>query len=343
MRILVTGGNGLLGRNLIPELQSRGGDVRILALAEEDTSWLQQRNVEVYRGDVREPQCLAEPMRGVDTVFHLAGMMGLWRPMDDYRAVNVRGTEHVALAALEAGVRRMVHVSSWTVYGMGLRSPAREDAPLRPFAEPYGVTKAESETVIRQLVASRGLKAIIVRPDTFYGPGDRVHFGRMADRLKAGKAIVIGSGANILPFVYVSDVARGLVLASEAPRAVGQAYNIASDRPWTQEQMLRAIAGGIGAQPARLHVPYRLMFTGAAVAEGATALLMPKRKPPVTRLAVNIFGTSNPHSIEKAQTELGYEPRTPLAEGVRLTAEWYVGQGAQRSAMPAKAGAESRI
>ena len=326
----------------MPELQSLGGDVRVLAIAEEDTSWLQERNVEVFRGDVRDPKTLLEPIRGVDTVFHLAGLMGVWRPMADYRAVNVQGTVNVALAALGAGVRRMVHVSSWTVYGMGLRSPAREDAPLRPFAEPYSVTKVESEAVIRRLVASRGLQAIIVRPDTFYGPGDRVHFERMADRLKNGTALVIGSGRNVLPFMYVSDVARGLVLASQATRAVGQVYNIAGDRPITQEQMLRAIADAIGARPARLHVPYLLMFAGASAAEGASALLMPRRKPPVTRLAVNIFGTSNPHDAEKARTELGFQPKVSLEEGVRLTAEWYLGRRAESSASPSTAGVESR-
>ena len=326
VNVLVTGGNGLLGRHLLPELQARGGNVRVLALAEEDTSWLKEQNVEVYVGDVRDPSTLKSPMRGVDTVFHLAGMIGLWRSLDDYHSVNVQGTENIALAALEAGVRRMVHVSSWTVYGMGLREPAREDAPHRPFAEPYGVTKARSEKVIRRLVSSRGLPAVIVRPDTFFGPGDRLHYTRLADRLKAGKGLVIGSGSNTLPFVYVSDAARGLILASQAREAKGQAYNIASDHPFTQEQMLDAIAEAVGAPAPRLHVPFHLMYGGAAFVEMMSSVLIPTRQPLVTRLGVLVFGANNPHSIEKAQLELGYQPTVPIAEGIKMTAAWYSGQ-----------------
>ncbi|HKC73392.1 MAG TPA: NAD-dependent epimerase/dehydratase family protein, partial [Chloroflexota bacterium] len=166
MEILITGGNGLLGRHLVPALHARGDSVRVLALPGEDTTWLEQRHVAIYRGDVRRPDTLVAPLHGVDTVFHLAGMMGVWRPMQDYYAVNVAGTENVCRAALAAGVRRLVHVSSWTVYGMALPTPAREDFPLAPFPEPYAVTKAEGDRVVQRLIAHDHLPAAIIRPGT---------------------------------------------------------------------------------------------------------------------------------------------------------------------------------
>ena len=328
MEILITGGNGLLGHHLVPELQQRGHSVRVLVLPQERTNWLEERGVAVYRGNVCEPDTLDEPMRGVDRVFHLAGMMGAWLPMRDYRATNVLGTENVCRAALTAGVERLVHVSSWTVYGMGLKSPADENAPFAPFYEPYAVTKTEGEQVVWRFIEHGKLPATIIRPDTFFGPGDRLHFSRMAERLKSGTAIIVGSGHNILPFVYVSDVVQGLILAGDNPRAVGRAYNIASDHPFTQGEMWRAIAGEFGVRPPLVHVPYTALYPAAAIIERAAILARTKKQPIITRLGVKVFGDHNPHSIERARRELGYAPQVSLAEGVRLSAAAFQHQAA---------------
>ena len=327
MEILITGGNGLLGRHLVPSLLERGDSVRVLVLPSEDASWLEDRGVAVYRGDVRLPDTLSAPVRGVDAVLNLAGMMGVWRPLADYRAVNVTGTQNVCEAALAGGVSRLVHVSSWTVYGMALGEPAREDFPLKPFMEPYAVTKAEGDRVVQRMITEQRLPAVIIRPGTFFGPGDRLHFGRMADRVRADKAIVVGSGDNALPFVYVSDVVQGLLLALDRERAVGQAYNITTDQPLSQVQLLRAIACAIDAAPPRVNVPYRLLYAGAFVAERLAAVARIKGPPLVTRLGVKLFGTDNRHAIDKAREELGYEPQVPLEEGVSLAARWYLGHG----------------
>jgi nucleoside-diphosphate-sugar epimerase len=279
--------------------------------------------VTVYSGDIRQPEALMEPMQGVASVFHLAAMMGVWRPMQDYYAVNVTGTENVCRAALKARVRRLVHISSWTAYGMNLGRPATEDLPLTPRKEPYAATKAEGDKLVQRLIAEEGLPAVIIRPGTFFGPGDRLHFGRIADRLRSGRWITIGSGRNALPFVYVTDVIQGLLLASNQERAVGQAYNITNDRPMTQQEAWRAIADEIGARPPRIRVPYHALFAAGYAAEQVAKVRHAQNQPIVTRLGVMLFGGDNRHSIEKARRELGYMPQVPLREGVRLAAAWY--------------------
>jgi len=238
---LVIGGNGFLGRHLVPALQDRGDSLRVLALPTEDTSWLEGRGVIVHRGDIREPGTLVAPMRGVDRVVHLAGMMGVWRPMEDYRAVNVTGTENVCRAVLNTRAR-LLHVSSWTVYGMGLGKTVREDFTLRPLPEPYAITKAAGDKAVRRMIAEDHLPAVIIRPGTIFGPGDQLNFGRTADRLRAGRQIIVGRGNNAVPFVYVTDVVQGLLLALDNHHALGHAYNITNDRPLTQQQLLNAIA-----------------------------------------------------------------------------------------------------
>jgi nucleoside-diphosphate-sugar epimerase len=336
MDVLITGGNGLLGRHLVAALQERGDEVRVLALPGEDASHLEERGVRIYRGDIREEQTLSAAMPGVDAVLHLAGMMGVWRPLADYHAVNVTGAESVCRAALAAGAK-LVHVSSWTVYGMDLGRPATEDFPLAPFREPYALTKAAGDALVQRMIAEDGLRASIVRPGTFFGPGDRLHFGRLADRLRDGKGVIVGAGDNALPFVYVTDVVDGLLLALDDDRALGGAYNITNDEPLTQAQLLNAIADAIGAKPPRIHVPYRPLYAAGWAAERVGALRRSQRQPMVTRLGVKLFGTDNRHSIDKARSELGFTPRAKLADGVQMAAAWYLSQDDGPVAAPAMA------
>lgn len=331
MDVLITGGNGLLGHHLVSALLERGDCVRVLALPGEDASWLERQGVAVYRGDVRRPETLTAPVSGTRAVLHLAGMMGVWRPMEDYHAVNVTGTENVCRAALSEGVGRVVHVSSWTVYGMDLGVPAREDFLLKPFHEPYAVTKAAGDKAVQRMIAEEHLPAVIIRPGTFFGPGDRLHFGRLADRLREGKGVIVGPGDNALPFVYVTDVVQGLLLALDHSRAIGHAFNISTDRPLTQQQLLEAIARETCASPPRVHVPYRSLYTAGYLAERLAMASGSKGQPIVTRLGIKLFGTDNRHAIDKAREELGYHPRVDLHDGVRLAADWYLARG-QRDA-----------
>jgi nucleoside-diphosphate-sugar epimerase len=323
MKILITGGNGFLGRNLILALQERGDCVCVLALPTEDTTWLEKRGVEVFRGDIRTPDMLTAPMYGVDGVFHLAAMIGAWRPMQDYHDVNVTGTGNVCRAALAAGVRRLVHISSAMVYNMAIGRPVTEDDPLEPLDEPYSMTKAEGDKLVQRMIAEDHLPAVIIRPATIFGPGDRLNFGRIADRLRAGKGLIIGSGGNALPLVYVTDMVQGLLLAMDHEHAVGQAYNIGNDQPLIQKVFLSAIAQEIGVAPPRIHVPYFPLYAAAYAAERLATFSGNRIPPFVTRHGIKLYGADNRLSIAKARRDLGYAPQVPIREGVRLAAAWY--------------------
>jgi nucleoside-diphosphate-sugar epimerase len=320
---LITGGTGLVGRHLVMALQERGDAVRALVLPTEDLSWLQERDVAIHRGDIRQPETLTAAMRGVDVVFHLAAMQGQWRPIRDYREANVQGTENVCRAAMAAGARRIVHVSSWTIYGMALHQPAREDSPLAPWHDPYWITKAEGDELVRRMIETEDLPAVIIRPGTIFGPGDRLNFGRIAERLAAGRGVVVGSGRNAVPLIYVTDVVQGLLLAADHERALGQAYNITNDQFLTQGEFLEAIARELGVAPPFIHVPYRALYAAAYLAERIALIPGYGHAPVVTRHGVALFGADSRISIDKARRELGFAPQVPLREGVRLAAAWY--------------------
>jgi nucleoside-diphosphate-sugar epimerase len=323
MKVFITGGNGFVGRHLVVALQQRGDDVRALASPTGNTSWLELRGVEIFRGDVRAPQTLLLPMRGVDAVVHLVAQTRKCGPLQDSYAVNVVGTENVCRAAMTSGVRRIVHASTFTVYNMAVGRPVTEDDPLAPLREAYSTTKAQGDRVVQRMIAEEHLPAVIIRLGALFGPGDDRNFGRLAARVQAGKGIVVGSGDNAVPFVYISDVVQGLRLALDEDRAVGRVYNIGNDQPITQKQFLSAIADDLGVAPRQVHVPYGPMYAAAYVAECLTALSGYRVPPIVTRHGVKILGEDGRLSIARARSELGYTPQVTVRDGVRRTVAWY--------------------
>ncbi|MBV9709374.1 MAG: NAD-dependent epimerase/dehydratase family protein [Ktedonobacteraceae bacterium] len=329
MKVLITGATGLLGGHLIKELQDRNESIRALVLPVENADRLQAQGVEVVRGDITDASTLAPAVKDVDLIFHLAGMMGVWRPLADYRLVNVTGSENLYKAAQVAKVRRFVHTSSHTVYGLGHGRFLTENDPLRPDPDPYSLTKAEGDRLMRRLMLDSDVETVILRPGTFFGPGDRLHFGRMAQKVKDGKGLIIGKGDNALPFCYVTDVVQGFLLAAYHKNAPGNVYNITNDRPLTQLEMFNEIANAVDGKRPTLHLPYLPIYYGSIVAEKVVARIT-RTKPIVTQLGALMFGSDNKHSVEKARRELGFEPKVDLREGIKLAAEWFNAGGMQQ-------------
>jgi nucleoside-diphosphate-sugar epimerase len=297
--------------------------VRVLAVATEDTTWLAAHDVDVFRGDVRNSETLVAPMRGAHGVFHLAAMMGTWRSMRDYHAVNVTGTANVCRAASNSGVSRLIHVSSAMVYDMTADRPVTEDDALAPLHEPYSLTKAAGDQLVHRMICEEQLPAVIIRPGTLIGPGDHLNFGRMADRIRAGKGIIIGKGDNALPLVHISDMVRALLLALDSPDAVGAVYNVGNDQPLSQAQYLSLIAQELGVAAPHIHVHYGSLYAAAYIAERVSTFANHRVRPVLTRHGVKLYGANNRMSIAKARRELGYEPQVSMPEAVRVAGNWY--------------------
>lgn len=140
MKVLITGATGLLGGHLLRTLQQRGEQIRALVLPSENAEKLTAQGVEVLRGDVTDANTLAPAVEDIEIIIHLAGMMGVERPLADYRMVNVTGSGNLYQAAQKAGVRRFVHTSSHTVYGLGYGRFLTEKDALRPDPDPYSLS-----------------------------------------------------------------------------------------------------------------------------------------------------------------------------------------------------------
>jgi nucleoside-diphosphate-sugar epimerase len=135
--------------------------------------------------------------------------------------------------------------------------------------------------------------------------------------------VMIGSGRNHIPLIYVRDVAEGIVLASEQDRAVGRAYLLVNDEPVTQHDYLAAIAAELGVPSPRRRLPYRLALLAGIAAETIGHLSHREQPPPVTRFGIQLLGGENRFVISRAREELGFSPQVNLAEGVRQSIAWY--------------------
>ena len=323
MKTLVTGANGLVGSHLVDLLVQRGESVRALVLPDDPSERLRTGNVEVLRGDLRNAESVVLAVTGVDRVLHCAARKGPWGPWDQYEAVNVQGVRNLLRAAMAAGVRRFVHVSSITVLGSDINGSGDESLPFRHEPNPYTRSKIQAELLLQEEIRRNQAPVTIVRPGLIYGPRDTGSFGRFASLLQQGKMVVIGPGMNHLPLVYVRDVAESILLAAEKSRAIGGAYNIVNDQPVTQREYVAAIATELGVAFPKRHIPYSAALTAARLGESVGHLIRSRRPPPLTRFGAQLLGGENLFSINLARQELGFSPRVNLAEGVRLSVAWF--------------------
>lgn len=321
--ILVTGASGLLGSHLVDALVARGDAVRALLLPGEDPSRLEAQGVEISRGDLTDTASLVAATRGVTLVMNCGARTGPWGDPARYEAINVRGLEALTRAAMDAGASRVAHVSSITVHGNDVRGTADESAPLHEEPNPYTRTKIAGELLLQRMVAEEGAPVVIVRPGWIYGPRDMASFGRFAAMIQRGGMVVVGSGRNHIPLIYVTDVAQGIIRAAEAPQAVGQAYLLVNDERVTQSQYLSQIAKDLNVPAPTRHIPYRFAVAAGASAETAFKLMRRESPPPLMRYGLQLLGGENAFVIAKARRELGFEPQVAMADGVRRSVDWF--------------------
>jgi nucleoside-diphosphate-sugar epimerase len=328
VKVLVTGAAGFLGGHLVDMLLERGDEVRAMVRPIEDSSRLRTLGgVEVVNGDLTQPETLKRAVQGVQRVYNVAAKTGPWGLEDVYRAINVSGLADLINASMDAGVQRIVHTSSITVYGHHLHGIVTEDYPFQAEDNPYSRTKIAGEKLITNLIRDRGAPVVIVRPAWIYGPRDTASFGRFVSMVESGKGFVIGSGKNIVPVVYVRDVALGLIKAGDAGDSViGQAYTIADDRRVTQTEYLNTIADFLQVSPVSRHIPYFALYSGGRTAELIWQASGRRKSgpPPVTTYGITLLGGNQEFSIEKARRELGYEPQFDVIRGVSEGVGWYL-------------------
>jgi UDP-glucose 4-epimerase len=322
VNILVTGGAGFIGSHLVDALAARDGHQIIVA---DDFSVGTRANlaqhasnprVRVVELDIRDKARVAQVMRGVDVVYHLATQCIRVSIRDPYLVhdVNATGTLHLLTAALEQGVKRFVYCSSSEVYGSADYVPMDERHPLVP-TTPYGASKLAGEVYARSFHLTYGLPVAIVRPFNTYGP--REHFegpyGEVLPKfvvraLNNAPLVIFGDGSQTRDFTEVSDTVRGLIASAECDELVGDAINIARGQEVTICDLAEIVLAALPQSESRIE--YQAARPGDVRRHFA--------------------------DVGKAQAVLGFEPRFTIREGVRRYVQWVMQSGLDPHAMLAQ-------
>lgn len=320
MADLVTGATGFTGGHLARALAAGGHRVRALVRDRRAAADLERCGVELVQGDLRDRDALTRALSGVERVYHIAAIYrqaGL--PVDTYRAVNALAVRDIIEAAARAGVRRVLHCSTVGVHGDVEHPPANEDAPLKP-GDVYQETKLEGERLAREAAVRVGIEVVIARPTGIYGPGDR-RLLKMFRGVARRRFPMLGSGNIYYHLTYIDDLVEGFRLCAEHPAAAGRTYILAGGEVTTLNELVAIVADIAGVPPPRLHLPvWPFWFAGAACEAVCAPLGI---EPPLYRRRVDFYTKSRAFDISRARSEIGYEPRVGLREGIARTLQWY--------------------
>jgi len=319
--ILVTGAAGHIGNVLVRELLSEGKRVRALILPGEDTSSLEGLDIEFAEGNVIDSLSLDQAMKGIDTVFHLAGVISIMPGQNDWMwKVNVVGTKNVLRASKNAGVARLVYTSSIHALSRDWKGKIDESVPFDPDnpVGGYDRTKAAASLAVLDVVKD-GLDAVIVCPTGVIGPHDYrgSEMGELLTDWLRRKLHFLVTGAY--DFVDVRDVARGHILACEHGRA-GEVY-ILSGRQIKVLELKKLVQDALGYRIVAVTIPMWIAKIGSKIMPLYYGLT--KKTPKFTDYSLETLQSNSNISCEKAKRELGYNPRA-LAATIKDTVGWLI-------------------
>jgi dihydroflavonol-4-reductase len=317
---LVLGASGFLGSHLAKQLAASGRSVRIFTRTTSDLSTIRDLPLERRVGEIHDLQSLEEAMRGCETVFHCIVDTRAWiRDGAALYRTNVDGTRNILEAALKAGVRRLVYVSSVVTIGLSPTGIANEETAFNwwDVAPDYVRTRVLGEQLVRDFVA-KGLDAVICNVGTTFGEGDAqpTPHGQLAQRLALGTMPVCwGSTMNV---VGIKDAARALILAEQRGRC-GERYLI-TDRLLDMREFCNLVADIAHKPHPRFFIPLWLMTTICAVTQ--TVMLAFGKDTKVSMRSLKLSRRMGDFDNSKARRELGWEPR-PFEESIREAVLWF--------------------
>lgn len=331
MTVLVTGATGFVGSHLVRDLRERDEAVRALVRPSSNTAALKKLGIELFEGDLTDPDSLDGVCDGVEAVYHCAcAVAGTFDADRDavqrFLAVNRDGSVNLARRALEQGVR-LVHLSSTAAMGTPRTQTVDETSECAP-RTPYQISKREAELALLDLHRREGLDVVILRPCVIAGEGkEGGELLKLFKLVKRGLFPFIGSRTDAeKPMVMVDDVVSAMTLALERGRA-GEIYLIHSDGHHTMGDIVATAGRLTGAKRTHLPVPLplaRAMAKGFALVNRA----LPRFNPPLTPERVELFVKDRHIDIGKARRELGFDPQvTDLETMLGRTFRYYQAQG----------------
>ena len=308
VKVLVTGGRGLLGSATVAELRRRGHEVTTF-----------QRNpsgnLQEILGDVTDASAVQRAVAGNEAVVHLAARVSIAGAWEDFIAANVDGTSNVVNACRPEGVKRLVHVSSPSVAHAGepLVGVGAQPADPENVRGHYARSKAMAE-IIALNANSPELAVTAIRPHLVWGPGDTQLVERIIDRARSGRLFLIGNGQSLIDTTYVDNAADALACAVEHCPG-GRAFVVSNGEPRTVAEIVARIAQA-GGSKVRGRVPYPVAFAAGKVIERVWGDR--PSDPPITTFLAEQLSTAHWFDQRETQLALHWVPKVSLDEGFRL-------------------------
>ena len=324
-RVLVTGAYGFLGRYVVRELLAHGYEVVAFGRKRDKLEALRAdgaEEAELFVGDFCRQEDITAATKHVDYVIHAGALSTVWGKRSAFMETNVRGTQRVVRACKKNKVKRLVFVSSPSIYA---GKCDRLDIPETDFNASnrlnyYIESKILAEKVLRE---QQSVPYVIIRPRGLFGIGD----GSIIPRLiRANRKIGIPlfrEGRNVVDISCVENVALALRLAIESEVAAGRVYNITNGEARAFREILEELFRELHEKPRYLRLPLGFMYGVASLLEGIYRLFRLNGEPAFTRYTICTLGFSQSLNIEKAERELKYRPIISLSEGIKKYARYH--------------------
>lgn len=319
MKVFVTGGTGFIGGHVVRQLRERGDDVRALVRSPQKSGALTELGCELVSGTLADKEALRTGMADCDAVIHGAAMYEVGIPESEHRAMyeaNVIGTENALRAALEAGVGRVVYISTVGAFG-NTKGQVVDEAYQHPgsgYTSYYEETKVEAHRVAKRLIVEEELPGVIVQPGGVYGPDDHSALGRQMNQFLDGRMPLIAFPDLGMNMVHVDDVAAGVLLALDRGK-VGEAY-VLGGQITTMRELIDTLGRVSGRKAPKRALPTSLMK--AMTPLGPVVGKVMNQGPNLRELINSADNVTFWARHDKAMAELGYSPRG-LEQGLRDT------------------------
>jgi nucleoside-diphosphate-sugar epimerase len=318
-KVLITGGGGFVGKAIVRLLRAR--DIHCLVAGRHQYPEVQALGAICRQGDIRDRDFIVECCRGVDTVFHVAALAGIWGRWRDYHGVNVLGTENVIAGCRAAGVSHLIYTSTPSVV-FNQHSICNKNEDL-PYAEQFLCHYARSKVMAERLIlaaSNKGLRTCALRPHLIWGPGDPHLIPRLIERGRAGQLRQVGAGENLVDISYIDNVAHAHLLVADnletVATAAGRAYFISQGEPVNLWRWIGELFSRLDIAPVRVKVSYPMAYGLGGLLEVGYHLTGCRQEPRMTRFLAQQLAKSHYFSIARAREELGYQPLVSTAQGM---------------------------
>ena len=304
--MLITGATGFVGNPLSEILIKQNWKVRGVGRSSIKLCGIEPVIINDINGDTD----WSEALKDIDVVIHLAARVHVMKetsaePLSEFRNVNVEGTRQLAIQAANAGIKRLIYVSSIKVNGEKTANKPFDELDSAAPEDAYGISKYEAELALHEVASSTGLEIVIIRPPLIYGPNVKGNFLQMARVIKKGMPLPFASVKNLRSLLYIDNLIDALILCATHPEAAGKTYLISDGEDISTSELLSKVAHAMGLKARLFHCPITLLKVLGSLTG---------RRDQVSRLLDSLQVDNR-----KLKEELGWSPKFSLEEGLRKT------------------------